>query len=338
MNDLFSEQNEQKNFVEVTTKLKNLINQAKSSGRSAWEAGKLFQEIKDNRIYKEKYTSFESYIKEQFDITDQTANSYIKICENFKLEEIGDLLSSNLIALADVKNPETRRKVVEVFASRKTKDFRAKDVITTIAFIGDRIDISQEEIEAIINEVLEESKGIDKNTEGTNGTGGSKGTGRVKPSKSEKYGKPFEKEECVFPVYKLIERKPINEMGVVALFCIIFQWIKNKPFYHHKKGTLEFYSMSYIQTAFPDITLNCQVNKKSNKDALLEIKAEFEYKSRNYLEHEHHKSTKECDLIICWEDNVRNNNQKKQSDIIQRMPPILELKEFLKTGEIILRF
>jgi len=310
---------EQEQFVQTTKELKSLVSQAENSGISAWKAGKIFFEIKSKKIYKIQYKTFKTYIKNEFDITDQTANSYIKIFKNFGSAEIGNLLSSSLTAIADIQNPYIKQMVAEAFSNRESKSFRAKDVIATIAFIGSRDDISTEEINEIIDRVL-------------------KIIPRRPPCGGGRYGESFKKEEYKIPVYEWIEKEPINEMGVVAVFCLIFHHIRNIKF-EHSKGTLTFESINYIQAAFPDINIKCKLhNKRKFSNEFIDISAEFELKSQNYLQHKHYKSTKECELIICWEDNIRNDNKDTQSDFIEKMPPILELKEFLKTGEIKLRF
>jgi hypothetical protein len=52
-----------------------------------------------------------------------------------------------------------------------------------------------------------------------------------------------------------------------------------------------------IQTGYPD----CEAMRVVAEDRLQRLRIEVEYKSRNFLMHEH--DPKGCDLIVCWEHN-----------------------------------
>lgn len=75
-------------------------------------------------------------------------------------------------------------------------------------------------------------------------------------------------------------KKPVNEMGVVSLFAQYCQ-------------TLGYVIME-IRAPFPDVILY-EISTGNL------IKAEFEYKSKNFKLHKHDQA--KCDLIICWENN-----------------------------------
>lgn len=72
--------------------------------------------------------------------------------------------------------------------------------------------------------------------------------------------------------------EPINEMGVVARFCMDIG-----------KSKWEIIS---IGASFPDATL------KLDDDIW---RVEFEYSARNFLNHAH--DFRDCDLIICWKND-----------------------------------
>lgn len=75
-------------------------------------------------------------------------------------------------------------------------------------------------------------------------------------------------------------KKPVNEMGVVALFSQ----------YCQSMG----YVIMEIQAAFPDATVY-----HIETGTLLRV--EFEYRARNFVTHGH--DPQGCDLIVCWENN-----------------------------------
>jgi len=212
------------------------------------------------------------------------------------------------------------KKVVKAFVANEAEKFKVKDVIATVAILDvNQANISVDEITETIKDVVKKSKAEKE---------------KRKRTKLTKYGAEI-KSDFISYLSELIKQEPINEMGVVALFCIIFEQIRNKPF-KLDNCNLEFKSIKYIQTAFPDACIICKVNGKKPSNTDLQI--EFEYESFNYIYHKHHDMKEKCDLIICWEDNTRNDESRLKSDVVRlRMPPILELKDFLNTGEINLK-
>ncbi len=75
--------------------------------------------------------------------------------------------------------------------------------------------------------------------------------------------------------------EPENELGVVSLFSM----------YHSELG---FPFILSIQNSFPDATIIDNDRRT--------VKAEFEYKASNFIQHEH--PSKGCDLIVCWENDL----------------------------------
>ena len=94
-------------------------------------------------------------------------------------------------------------------------------------------------------------------------------------------------------------RKPVNEMGVVALFS-------------QYSGILG-YEIMEIQAPFPD-TLLYRISTGEF------VKAEFEFRARNFIKHGH--CINGCDLIICWENDWPNCSL-----------PILSLEDAIDPGE-----
>ncbi len=85
--------------------------------------------------------------------------------------------------------------------------------------------------------------------------------------------------------FRGLQHAPINEQGVVFLFGMIC----------FELG----YVVEAVKPGFPD----CEAKRKisSHKDQWERVKIEFEFQSKNFLEHGH--NTENCDLIVCWENN-----------------------------------
>lgn len=317
------ENKESQNIEQKTVKLKELIKLADSSGQSAWQSGKILYPIKTSEEYKKlkNYGSFKRYVEGEFGINDTTANVYIKISNTFSESDVQKLASSNLKVISEIENTSLRKQVIEAFSSEDPKNYKVKDVIATIASLPENCDYTQNEIKGIIkNTVTDRIK--DERT-------------KRKRNRDVKIGKPL-KSVAMPHLPSIIEKEPINEMGVVALFCILFQNLTNAPF--NRNGEIYFFkTIQYVQTAFPDARILCRVRDKKEADVYLDV--EFEYYSYEYINHEHHKSPKhkDCAMIICWEDNTTNHETRSASAIAQELPPILELKDLLETGEINLK-
>lgn len=77
---------------------------------------------------------------------------------------------------------------------------------------------------------------------------------------------------------------PENEMGVIVRFS-------------HEIASMDGVSIVSIRTQYPDAILH--VCDK-------EIRAEFEYLASNFISHQH--DPRECDLVICWIDDIEHRN------------------------------
>jgi len=80
-----------------------------------------------------------------------------------------------------------------------------------------------------------------------------------------------------------LRNEPTNEAGVTYVFGRVAE----------KLG----FEVERIQTAFPD----CEALREVAQDKWQRVKIEFEYTSRNFLDHKH--PPKGCDLIVCWIHN-----------------------------------
>jgi hypothetical protein len=76
---------------------------------------------------------------------------------------------------------------------------------------------------------------------------------------------------------------PTNEIGVVYLFGTVARELG--------------YAVTRMQTEFPD----GEAMRKLDEDRWQRVRIEFEFESRNFLDHYH--KAEDCDLIVCWKHN-----------------------------------
>ena len=85
--------------------------------------------------------------------------------------------------------------------------------------------------------------------------------------------------------FRGLQHAPINEQGVVFLF-----------------GMVAFelgYVVESVATGFPDCEAKRRI--KGPSESWERIRIEFEYQSKNFLDHGHDPS--QCDMIVCWNHN-----------------------------------
>jgi hypothetical protein len=95
------------------------------------------------------------------------------------------------------------------------------------------------------------------------------------PERPPVYGEPFLRTALSFA--------PVNEMGVVYLFGAMAE----------KLGFI----VTWIGTQYPDV----EAFREVAPGRWQRVRIEIEFMSRNFLQHFH--DPKECDLILCWENN-----------------------------------
>ena len=76
---------------------------------------------------------------------------------------------------------------------------------------------------------------------------------------------------------------PVNEVGVVYLFGVLA----------NKLG----FVVTWMGTEYPD----CEAIREVEPGRWQRVRIEFEFRSRNFIQHFH--DPKDCDLIVCWENN-----------------------------------
>ena len=97
------------------------------------------------------------------------------------------------------------------------------------------------------------------------------------PSTRTRYG--------AFLNFRGLQHEPINEQGVVYLFGIVA----------FELG----YVVEGVGTGFPDCEAKRSISTKG--DAWERVRIEFEFRSRNFLDHGHR--AEDCDVIVCWKHN-----------------------------------
>ena len=104
--------------------------------------------------------------------------------------------------------------------------------------------------------------------------------------------------------FKSLSCEPLNELGVVYLFGVL----------HDALG----FKIESIQSGFPD----CIARRQISDDQWEELRIEFEYKSKTFLQHKH--DPKKVDIIICWK-----HDWKDCPEYIE----VIELKSTIKVLE-----
>jgi len=311
-----------KDFKEETEYLKTLIRQVGDTGSAAWIAGKDLSVIRGNQRYKQmNYNNFEEYCKTEFNIAASTAYAYMKIYENYDKEDTREMLISHLKTIADeIYSNEKKKALVNLIKQRYAKGELTNNELSSSINEIDNIEYeSDEQFEREAKKIFTE-------------TGQETSQRKQKIKNHEEFGKDLISK--FIPNIKM-QKEPINEMGVVALFCLIFDYFED--YFEIEDKQLKFDKIKFVQSPFPDICITCKL-KNPTKEKYTELFVEFEFESYEYIRHKHHKSlkAKNCKLIICWEDNAKTHQSKKDIDVVKNMPPVFELKNFLETGKITL--
>jgi len=106
---------------------------------------------------------------------------------------------------------------------------------------------------------------------------------------------------------------PINEQGVVYLFGLVSEDLNIR--------------VESVQQGYPD----CTGIRFLGKGRWERVRIEFEYKSGNFFSPQHNHDPKGCDIIVCWEDNL---NQEQREILAKENVEVIALKDRLKTDEI----
>ena len=308
-----------------TKQLKKLFATADNTGRIAWDIGDRLQSIKENKYYSTWYATWEGYCRTEFNKSAQTIRTYLRIRERFPHRELiaQHVLVTHLTVIANFANQAVGNRVLEaltaLYQELQTQEVYSKRVATAevisivlswVASLGEEADVEQ--IKRILRQVNAQKRQ------------------RTTTKRGDLFGSLLKSE--AFPsLSDCFENEPVDEMGTVALFCLLFPRLRGMRFrWNGEIVALE--SIQYVRSAFPDASLRVR-RLAPGREVCQYRSIEFEYQASNYILHKHHKDpeAEKCKLIICWKDNL---NELPESP--DKTPPVLEIKEVLRTGEIVL--
>ena len=346
--------NDNAELKKIIEQLKNLTN--RPSPRKAWKQGELLTELSisgnyfswlenylsekfaNNPILKQYYYGdlniFHTFLEQELDLdfSKKQVEKYVDIYKTIDwkyIENNNSMLLEHLYTLVGVEEA-MRIKVLDAMSSIETEFkkqvqtkktlknlYRSEDIRSLIESISNSSkDFSSKKIKDIILDDYIRT--------------------RLKDSRSP-IQKPPRVEIDINSVYfpelnNLHPKEPVDEQGLVAFFCTIFHLIKKIEFdfkfpWSNKENTYSFSRVIYVRNAFPDARTEFLEHGKSGCIRTLDI--EFEYESKNYIEHNHNQESPQCHMIICWLNNWNSS---------MYYAPILSLKELLETGEIKLHF
>ncbi|MEJ6487983.1 hypothetical protein N0Y54_43360 [Nostoc punctiforme UO1] len=314
------------NFEEDTKKLKVLIDNTKKSGKQAWEAGEILSSILEGRRYKSNYKSFNDYTKREFNIQEETAKQYILIYQKIPIDLITDkMLVSHLYTIAEMQDVLKKQILNTLNLVEKESNDQNR-----LPYDGEMVLIFKQILESaktVLNE-SELKKLFDFIKNKDNQEKNRRKRAKTDPETSPKLEtlSLHKKYQCLPGLYLYT---PISEQGLVGLFCTAFHLIKGESFLY-KNYNVIFNKIVYIRTEFPDARVTI-IKDLHNLSIFFEdeeeyIYIEFELNSFNFWRHKHHESTEECHLIVCWEID--------KMPVETTRPPILSVKDLLKTGKI----
>lgn len=288
--------------------IKELVESFSNSGKAAWEIGRYLKEIKENPIFIPSGIDFSTFVKAEFGLSLKKAESFIKIFETFKKDEIPDsLLAGQLYFISSIDDPIRRNLMIQAIkkfeseniellfpdnSTHNRQKFRTSTLKACENYLKKNgINIPVETVKNIIIGIREEEDEIKKEN-------------RFLKVRKQLLGLPLH--SFVFPnLNSIIQREPVDEMGVVSLFCVMFDKLKNiKINLPQFDYSITFESIKYIREKFPDACIECSTSKNKR----VELNIEFEFESSSYVRHKHHadKENNNCDLIVCWENNWKN--------------------------------
>lgn len=305
-------------FEERTKQLRSIIRRSKNSAQEVWNAGEILLGIKANDEYKRYgYDSFNDYTMIAFRIEEPTANKYIEVFQKIPLDivqnskvtplytliEMEESLRNDLMAamsLIKPSNPQEKYTEKIIFTAKRLLESAqgklSKQDITQLLQLADKWD-------------KQDRKRI------------------VKVKLPFEMGQPLSAK--AFPeLEKLYASDPIDEQGFVGLFSSMFFLLRGRIF-EYQGYMMSFSKILYLRNRFPDAQIEFKIHDKKNIDnsySRTQLNVEFEFKSRNYFTHEHHKSKEVCHMIICWEDNFQDKRFER--------PPTLSVKDLITSGEI----
>jgi hypothetical protein len=382
------QKSEDSSLIEELTKL---IKQDKEKGKTAWKIGKMLSELKKQKLAKVKNPdspdsikfcepnfddNFESFVSETLGLSKAQTEIRIEIHEWIKDSQLitKKMAISHLEQVIRLKNEKAIEDLLKNLAKIEKENKNENNSVPytqkIIAFVvsqHQKLSQHQKHLQKQSNNkhlllLSDDSSENNKNQESTeigfNFTEAlntkisddESQSEQKKNQRSDIWGPEIETSH--FPEIKSIySREPIDEQGLVGLFCTIFPIIKTNNLTIkcldyldflgiHKKeqSQLQFLKIKGIRTRFPDAIIEFNIcDPRLKTTGTTELFVEFEFESFNYIRHKHHDSKERCHLIVCWkhEELSQWKNWKNLScNKTQPLPFILSVKNLLETGEI----
>ncbi|MBD2011941.1 hypothetical protein NDI40_17240 [Microcoleus vaginatus ZQ-A3] len=385
-------QNSEASLLILIQELSKLIKEDKEKGKTVWKTGKMLSELKGKSSVKGKKPDFianfeddfESLVAENFGLRKDETELRMAI---FNGITNSDLITKKMtishlaqvIRLDDKNAREELLKALREMEKEKDKEKENKNgkysepyTVQIIASIvsqyknylkeqsnnkksNDNLPLySDESYESNKNE---ESRQIDFSFINALYTERSHSEWRQKEKSNNNrldiWG-PDLKTSYFREIESIYGQEPIDEQGLVGLFCTLFPILKSNNLniqcldclkalkvnkIHQRQ--LNFSKIKGIRTRFPDaiIVFNiCDRNDVKTTLGIRELSVEFEFESFNYIRHEHYDDKVECDLIVCWKHEELSQWERWKKSYFYnkstRLPFILSVKNLLETGEI----
>lgn len=316
----------QEELDKKTEKLDKLINKL-GSGKNAYKAGEMLFDIRDKKEYEVKgYKGFGAYVSEALDLSEATAYKYIEIYKIFSDEdEISPLAKQSHLTFLGTQNEDVRTQMLEEM-KRSDDEIIKKNPTKSINRIEPDYDVK---ILSGVANLLNSAK-KSKTTFSKDLTEKSFYLSRdfSKFKLPTGTGKLLETGEYFEDIKKIFPFEPTCEASVIALFCCMFYKIIDLPFTIANKS-FRFNTIHYFTgKESPDAEFGI-VNVKNGER--INFKIEFENLSTNFILHDHLNDKNATHFLICWENNFKNMHLIEFGDVL---PPVLSIKELLKTGKI----
>jgi hypothetical protein len=356
---------EDSSLMEELTKL---IKQDQEKGKTAWKIGEGLSKLKSKNL-----PEFESVISEKWGISTAQAERRIGINSAIKnldliTPKMGITHLEQVIRLGDENAIETVLKYLAQLEDKNSKTLPYNEKI--IASVVSHYNQYLRKKEELNNQGSKDNENLfssykskeNKNQESSKDisfpfkdyfddeiSDYKSQSERKKNERADIWGQDIK--TSYFPeIENIYSKQPIDEQGLVGLFCTIFPIIKNKGldikcldylnFLEIPKKyqyPLEFFKIKGIRTRFPDAIIEFYVCNRQLEKIVIDIFVEFEFASFNYIRHKHYESQEKCHLIVCWKheelskwENWRKLYYKKNKPL----PFILSVEKVLETGEI----
>ena len=366
-------------------KLTKLIKQDKEKGKTAWTIGQMLSELRTKKLaqvinpdspdsvifieYKYNFDNyFESFVSETFGYSKAQTERRMEIYQGIKNPNLitKKMAIVHLEQVIRLKDEKAIEELLKTLSELEDKNQNEKDSVpyneTIIASVVNQHQkyLQKQSNNKTLSLLSDDSSESNKNQEATEInfhfrealnteiSDYERRSEQIKKQRSDIWGQDIK--TSYFPeIENIYSREPIDEQGLVGLFCTIFPIIKSQDLtikccdYLNFLGIsvtkeLYFLKIKGIRTRFPDAIIEfdiCEPRLKTKRTT--ELFVEFEFESFNYVHHKHYDSKEKCHLIVCWKheelskwENWKNNSYNKSKPL----PFILSVENLLETGEI----